>query len=58
MKLRFKYQLILYYIVVMAIVIAAFLIYILQQSRNFKLTSIREQLISYNESVYSGEVIM
>ena len=50
MKLRFKYQLILYYIVVMAIVIAAFLIYILQQSRNFKLTSIREQLISYNDS--------
>ncbi len=54
MKLRFKYQLILYYIVVMAIVIAAFLIYILQQSKNFKLTSIREQLISYNESVYSA----
>lgn len=54
MKLRFKYQLILYYIIVIAIVIAAFLIYILQKDGDFKLNNIREQLISYNRSVYSS----
>lgn len=54
MKLRLRYQLILYYIVVIAIVIAAFLIYILQQSKDFRLSTVRDQLISYNEIVYSS----
>lgn len=52
MKMRFKYQIIIYYIVVLAIMVTAFLVYILQQSRDMSLGSVRDQLISFNQDVY------
>lgn len=54
MKLRFQYQLILYYAIVIAIVITAFLVYILQQSKDFSLSSLRDELISHNENIYAS----
>lgn len=53
MKLKLRYQLIFYYAVVIAIVITAFLVYILQQSKDFSLSTLRDQLISHNEDVYN-----
>lgn len=52
MKMRFKYQIIIYYIVVLAIVVTAFLVYILQQNRDMSLGSVRDQLIAFNEEIY------
>lgn len=54
MKLKFQYQLIFYYTAVIAIVIAAFLVYILQQSKDFSLSSLRDELISHNEDIYNS----
>lgn len=54
MKLRLKYQLIFYYTIIIAIVISAFLIYILQQSKDFSLSNLKEELISYNQDVYNA----
>lgn len=52
MVLRFKYQLIFYYFVVIAILICTFLVYLLQQNRDFSLNTEREKLIEYNEEIY------
>lgn len=54
MKLKFQYQLIIYYIVVIAIVICTFLVYILQQSRDFSLNSTRSDLIETNREIYDA----
>lgn len=53
MKHRLKYQLISYYVVVCAVIVMAVLVYLLYQQRNFSLNSARDELIAYNESVYS-----
>ena len=54
MKMRFKYQLIVYYFAVISIVITAFFLYIFQQSKGTGLENMRDQLISFNEQVYAS----
>lgn len=54
MILRFKYQLIFYYFVVIAILICAFLVYIMQQNRDFSIQSERDELIKYNTIIYQS----
>ncbi len=54
MIMRFKYQLLLYYLVVIAIMVCAFLIYSLQQSRDFSLKHERDELIKYNQLIYQA----
>lgn len=54
MKLRLKYQLIFYYTAIIAIIISAFLIYMLQRRGEINLGNLRNQLISYNGDVYKS----
>lgn len=52
--LRFKYQLIFYYFVVIAILICAFLVYVMQQNRDFSIKTERDELIKYNGIIYQS----
>lgn len=52
MIIRFKYQIIAYYAIIIAIVISAFLVYILQQSRDFSISAMRNSLIESNAEIY------
>ncbi len=54
MMLRFKYQLLLYYFVVIAILICAFLVYVMQQNRDFSIKTERDELIKYNGIIYQS----
>ena len=54
MKLKLKYQLIIYYFIIIAIVISAFSVYILQAQRGLNLSTFRKDLISFNERVYDS----
>ena len=54
MKLRLKYQLIFYYTAIIAIIISAFLIYMLQRGGEINLGNLRNNLIAYNEEVYQS----
>ncbi len=56
MKLRLKYQLIGYYSIVIALVISAFLVYILQQGKDFSIKHLKDELIAYNEEVYNAYI--
>lgn len=52
MKMKLKYQLVLYYAIIIVIVISGFLVYIMQQSKDFSLGSLRDDLIALNEEIY------
>ena len=52
MKLKLKYQLLLYYTIIIVIVISGFLVYITQQSKDFSLSSLRDELITLNRVIY------
>ena len=52
MKMKLKYQLVLYYTIIIVIVISGFLIYITQQSKEFSLGSLRDELIALNRDIY------
>ncbi len=54
MKLKLKYQLVIYYFIIIAIVISAFSVYILQKQRGLNLSTLRKELISFNEDVYKA----
>lgn len=54
MKLKLQYQLILYYTLVIAIVLSAFLVYILQQNKDLSLNTTRNDLIKYNGEIYEA----
>lgn len=54
MKLRLKYQLVFYYTAIIAIIISAFLIYLLQWNGDINLGNLRNQLISCNEEIYNA----
>lgn len=54
MKLKLKYQLIIYYFIIIAIVISAFSVYILQAQSGLNLSTFRKDLISFNERVYDS----
>ena len=56
MKLKLKYQLVVYYFIIIAIVISAFTIYILQKQKGINLSTLRNQLISFNEEVYGSHM--
>ena len=52
MKLKLKYQLALYYAIIVAIVISGFLVYNLQQNRDFNVNHLRDQLSAINREIY------
>lgn len=54
MKLRLKYQLVFYYTIIIALVISAFLIYLLQENNSSNLGRLRNQLIAHNEEIYNA----
>ena len=54
MKLKLKYQLVFYYTVIIAIVISAFLVYMLQKNGSSNLGSLRNQLVQYNQDIYNA----
>ena len=54
MKLRLKYQLVFYYTIIIALVISAFLIYLLQENSSSNLGRLRNQLIAHNEDIYNA----
>ena len=56
MKLKLKYQLVIYYFIIIAIVISAFSVYILQKQKGINLSTLRNQLISFNEEVYGSHM--
>lgn len=56
MKLKLKYQLVIYYFIIIAIVISAFSVYILQKQKGTNLSTLRKQLISFNEKVYDSHM--
>ena len=54
MKLKLKYQLVFYYAVIIAFVISAFLLYLLQENGTSNLGRLRNQLIVHNEEIYNA----
>lgn len=54
MKLKLQYQLILYYTLVIAIVLTAFLVYMLQQNKDLSLNATRSELIKSNNLIYEA----
>lgn len=54
MKLKFQYQLILYYLMVITVVLLVAAIYTLQRNKDFSLNALQKELISYNNDIYSS----
>lgn len=54
MKLKFQYQLILYYLMVITVVLLVAAIYTLQRNKDFSLNSLQKELISSNNDIYQS----
>lgn len=54
MKLKFQYQLILYYLMVISVVLLAAAIYTFQRNKDFTVSNLQKELITYNENIYNA----
>lgn len=52
MKLKFQYQLILYYLMVITVVLLAAMIYTLQRNKDFNLITLQKELVASSENIY------
>lgn len=54
MKLKFQYQLILYYLMVISVVLLAAAIYTFQRNKDFTVSNLQKELTSVNEEIYTA----
>ena len=53
-KLKYKYQLVLYFVLVLSFMALVFTIYIVQRNRDYSFKTLRDSLIKDNEKVYEA----
>ena len=51
-KLKYKYQLVLYFVLVLSFMALVFTIYIVQRNKDYSFKTLRDSLIKDNEKIY------